>query len=213
MRGIKFKLVGALLTIMVASSFSLINRSEKVKADTPEVKTSAVEIKSTTYSTKMVIKVPEKPKAVVTTSTKSTAKKSTKKYTNVNRGFGETSASTRGGQVASYALNFVGYPYVWGAEGPRAFDCSGLTHYVYSHFGIGLNRTASSQYYGNGSSVSMSDLRPGDLLFFYSGISHVGIYIGGGKFVHASNSRTGVKISSLYEGHYSSNFKGAKRIF
>ena len=209
MRGIKFKLVGALLTIMVASSFSLINKSEKVKADTPEVKTSAVEIKSTTFTTNKVIKVPEKPKAVVTTSKKST----TKKYSTYNRGFGEISASTRGGQVARYALNFVGYPYVWGAEGPRAFDCSGFSQYVYRHFGVSLSRTASSQYYGNGHSVSRSNLAPGDLVFFYSGISHVGIYIGGGKFVHASNSQTGVKVSSLYEGHYSSSFRGAKRIF
>jgi peptidoglycan DL-endopeptidase CwlO len=213
MRGIKFKLVGALLTVMVASSFSLMNGSEKVKADTPEVKTSAVEIKATTYSTKMVIKVPEKPKAVVTTSTKTTAKKSTKKYTNANRGFGEVSASTRGGQVANFALKFVGYPYVWGAEGPGAFDCSGFALYVYKHFGVSLSRTASSQYYGIGNSIYRSNLAPGDLVYFYTPVSHVGIYIGGGKFVHASNSRTGVKISSLSEGSYSSAFRGAKRIF
>lgn len=209
MRGIKFKLVGALLTITVASSFSLMNRSEKVKADTPEVKTSAVEIKSTTFTTSKVIKVPAKTKAVVTTSKNSTSKKSS----NYNRGFGEINASSRGGQVASYALRFVGYPYVWGATGPRAFDCSGFALYVYRHFGVGLARTASSQYYGNGHSVSKSQLAPGDLVFFYSGISHVGIYIGGGRFVHASNSSTGVKISSLYEGHYLSSFRGAKRIF
>lgn len=205
MRGIKFKLVGALLTIMVASSFSLMNRSEKVKADTPEVKTSAVEIKSTTFTTGNVIKVPAK--AVVTTSKNSASKKSS----NYNRGFGEISASTKGGQLASYALRFVGYPYVWGATGPNAFDCSGFALYVYRHFGVGLARTAASQYYGNGYSVS--SLAPGDLVFFYSPISHVGIYIGGGKFVHASNSSTGVKISSLYEGHYLSSFRGAKRIF
>jgi len=207
MRGIKFKLVGALLTIMVASSFSLINKSEKVKADTPEVKTSAVEIKSTTFTTGKVIKVPEKPKAVVTTSKKSASKKSSK----VSRGFGEISASSRGGQVASYALNFVGYPYVWGATGPRAFDCSGFAQYVYRHFGVSLSRTAGSQYAGIGHNVS--SLAPGDLVFFYTPISHVGIYIGGGKFVHASNSQTGVKISSLYEGHYMSSYRGAKRIF
>lgn len=207
MRGIKFKLVGALLTVMVASSFSLMNRSEKVKADTPEVKTSAVEIKSTTFTTGKVIKVPAK--AVVTTSKNSTSKKSS----NYNRGFGEISASTRGGQVASYALRFVGYPYVWGATGPRAFDCSGFALYVYRHFGISLSRTAGSQYNGIGHYVSKSQLAPGDLVFFYTPISHVGIYIGGGKFVHASNSSTGVKISSLYEGHYLSSFRGAKRIF
>lgn len=207
MRGVSKRLVGALLVFVFASSYTLINSSDKVKADTPEIKSSAVEIKSTTYKTTNVIKVPEKPKPVVVTVAKKAAAKP------VTRGFGEVSGSSRGAQVANFALKFVGFSYVYGAVGPRAFDCSGFTQYVHKQFGVSLNRTASSQFNGNGVSVSRSQLAPGDLVFFYSGISHVGIYIGGGKFVHASNSRTGVKISSLNEGSYSSQFKGARRIF
>ncbi len=115
-----------------------------------------------------------------------------------------------GQQIANFALQFVGYKYVYSEESPeRGFDCSGLVWYVYGQFGYKLERRASLQCKNNGTYVSRDELQPGDLVFFTqngSTASHVGIYIGNGKYVHASNHKDGVKISTL-----NSYFK-AKRI-
>ncbi len=123
-------------------------------------------------------------------------------------------AGSEGSDIAAYAQQFVGYPYVYGASGPNAFDCSGFAQYVYRQFGYSINRTADNQAY-NGSYVSQEDLEPGDLVFFNTsgrGIGHVGIYIGGRQFVHASTSRTGVIISSLDSSYYTSRYVTARRI-
>ncbi len=127
-----------------------------------------------------------------------------------------TSASSLGQDIANFALNYVGYKYVYGAESPSSgFDCSGLVYYVYGQYGYKLSRTASQQYANNGVSVSKSALQPGDLVFFSSnssGVTHVGIYIGGDQFVHASTSTTGVIISDLTSSYYERVWYGAKRI-
>lgn len=120
------------------------------------------------------------------------------------------------GDVAGYALNFVGARYRYGAMGPSAFDCSGLTSYVYARQGVRLPRTAASQY-GAGTRISPSELQPGDLVFFAGttsgrGITHVGIYIGGGKMVHAATPRTGVEVASLNSSYYQSHYYGAVRV-
>ena len=94
------------------------------------------------------------------------------------------------------ALAQVGDPYVWGAGGPDAFDCSGLTQYAYSAAGVSLPHSSSSQS-GMGQAVSRGELQPGDLVFFYSPVSHVGMYIGNGQMVHASTSGQPVKVASL----------------
>lgn len=120
----------------------------------------------------------------------------------------ETVAATSdiGQQIIAYAKQFLGTPYSWGGNGPNAFDCSGFTKYVYAHFGVTLNRTATAQL-SNGSSVSKSQLQPGDLVFFKANtskpVSHVGIYIGGGQFIHASTNTYTVKIDTLSSGYYS----------
>lgn len=97
--------------------------------------------------------------------------------------------------------------------GPNAFDCSGFTSYVYRHFGVSLPRTASSQF-SVGSAVSRNNLAPGDLVFFNTVgyLGHVGLYIGGGDFIHAASSGR-VKISSLSEGYYRTRYAGARRVF
>ena len=127
-----------------------------------------------------------------------------------------SSNSSLGHQIADYALQFVGYRYVYGAESPSTgFDCSGLVYYVYGQFGYGLERRASLQYKNNGTPVSKSDLQPGDLVFFStngSSVTHVGMYIGDGEFVHASTSTTGVIISSLNSAYYTRVWFGARRI-
>ena len=94
------------------------------------------------------------------------------------------------------ALAQVGDPYVWGASGPDAFDCSGLMQYAYSAAGISLPHSSSSQSQ-MGTPVSRDQLQPGDLVFFYSPVSHVGMYIGNGQMVHASTSGQPVKVASL----------------
>jgi cell wall-associated NlpC family hydrolase len=121
-----------------------------------------------------------------------------------------------GQQIADFALQFAGYSYVYGSSSPESgFDCSGLTSYVYRHFGYTISRTASQQFKNNGKPVGKEELLPGDLVFFSSdgaGVTHVGLYIGGGKFVNASNERTGVIVSSLSSDWYTKTWWGARRL-
>lgn len=128
-----------------------------------------------------------------------------------------SAAGTEGQKIAEYAMQFVGMKYIYGASSPSVgFDCSGLTYYVYNKFGIPISRTASQQYKNNGTTISKSELQPGDLVFFSSNggksVTHVGLYIGDGNFVNASTSRTGVIISSLSSSWYTKTWYGAKRI-
>jgi len=107
-----------------------------------------------------------------------------------------------GGRVVAYAMSRVGDSYVWGASGPNSFDCSGLTLWAYAHVGISLPHSSSAQY-GSGRHVSSGSLEPGDLVFFYSPIHHVGIYIGNGMVVHAANPGEGVTTAPLSSMPYS----------
>jgi cell wall-associated NlpC family hydrolase len=113
-------------------------------------------------------------------------------------------------EVVPIALRYLGVPYRWGGASPSGFDCSGLVMYVYGKIGISLPHHAASQY-GFGRSVSRSQLRPGDLVFF-NGLSHVGIYVGGGSFVHAPHTGDVVKISSLWDSWYAATWVGGRRL-
>ena len=110
--------------------------------------------------------------------------------------------SGRAGAAVSYALDQVGDAYVYGASGPDAFDCSGLTMMAWAQAGVSLPHSASGQM-SSGPAVSQSDLQPGDLVFYYSPVSHVGIYIGNGQIVHAANPGTGVQIIGVSTMPYS----------
>jgi len=118
-------------------------------------------------------------------------------------------SSTLGGQAVAIAEQYLGVPYVWGGASPSGFDCSGLVMYVYGRLGVSLPHNAAAQY-SMGTAVPMSDLQPGDLVFFY-GLGHVGIYVGNGAFIHAPHTGDVVKISSL-SGSYASSFVGARRV-
>jgi cell wall-associated NlpC family hydrolase len=116
--------------------------------------------------------------------------------------------ATHGG-VVGIAMGYLGTPYVWGGASPSGFDCSGFVMYVYSQVGISLPHSSYAQY-GYGSPVSLSQLQAGDLVFF-DGLGHVGIYVGGGTFIHAPHTGDVVKISSL-SGWYASTFVGGRRL-
>lgn len=117
--------------------------------------------------------------------------------------------------VVGTALAYQGVRYSYGGFSSRGFDCSGFVKYVYQRHGLNLPHNAAAQY-GYGKPVSKGELQPGDLVFFRTGrsrgINHVGIYIGNGKFIHASSARGRVRIDSLNEGYYKSHFVGAKRL-
>lgn len=115
--------------------------------------------------------------------------------------------SGKGAQALRFALAQVGKPYVWGAAGPSSYDCSGLTMAAYASVGISLPHSAAAQA-GMGTPVSESQLQPGDLVFYYSPISHVGMYVGHGMIVNAENPSVGVKIAPVNE----MPFAGAVRL-
>ncbi|MGP1612845.1 MAG: C40 family peptidase [Catonella sp.] len=143
---------------------------------------AAEQARQTSRPVQNVERVVEKPKAEIKVST-------------------SAEGSAKGQTIANFALNFVGNPYVWGGTSlTRGADCSGFVMSVYANFGIGLNRTSRAQA-SNGYAVGMNELQPGDLVFYAANgrrISHVAMYIGGGKVVHASTPRTGIIVSSVY---------------
>lgn len=121
------------------------------------------------------------------------------------------SASGRASAAVAYALAQVGKSYVFGAAGPSAFDCSGLTMMAWAQAGVSLVHSATVQY-DQTTRVAQSDIQPGDLVFFYSPIQHNGIYVGGGKFVHAANPEEGVRVDSLFSSYWQSVLVGIGRV-
>ena len=113
------------------------------------------------------------------------------------------------GGVVGIAMQYLGIPYVYGGASPSGFDCSGFVMYVFAQVGISLPHNAAAQY-GSGMPVSQDQLQAGDLVFF-NGLGHVGIYIGGGQFIHSPHTGDVVKISSI-SGWYSSTWVGARRL-
>lgn len=124
-------------------------------------------------------------------------------------------AGSIGDQIAAIAQQYVGYRYVWGGASPSGFDCSGFTWYVYRQAGIGIPNHDLWGQYGAGPKVSRSDLQPGDLLFwqntYTAGMSHTGIYLGGGRFINAETEYAGVQIRSINDPYWSARFLGASR--
>lgn len=115
--------------------------------------------------------------------------------------------------LVTYAMGLKGIPYVSGGSSRGGFDCSGFTSYVYAQFGKKIPRNSQSQYRG-GKKVALNDLQKGDIVCFTTrrgGCSHVGIYIGNNKFIHAANKNKGVVVSSMSEKYYSSRYLGARR--
>lgn len=139
----------------------------------------------------------------------------TKPSASALKGSSNSTAATMGDKIVAKAKQYLGYPYVWSEESPeKGFDCSGFVYYVYNSLGIKISRTQDKMY-ANGTPVSKSDLKPGDIVFFQGtykeGISHCGIYVGDGKFIHSSTSGDTVKYSNLNSDYYTEHYYGACR--
>lgn len=117
--------------------------------------------------------------------------------------------------VVKTAYELLGKSYVYGASGPNSFDCSGLTRFIYQKVGVNLPHSAADQFQ-SGIRIGRNELSPGDLVFFSNNggtvISHVGVYVGDGMFIHASTPQTGVIKTSLNASYYDCNYRGAVRL-
>lgn len=125
--------------------------------------------------------------------------------------------SIMGQQIIDTAKQYIGTPYVYGGMSPAGFDCSGFVKYVYGLYGVNLNRTAADQAY-NGYWVARENLQPGDIICFASApgssyISHVGMYVGNGQFIHSPRTGYTVTIENLSGTYYDQRYYGARRIF
>ena len=147
-----------------------------------------------------------------------TLKNGTKPANAVPAASQSASASTKASQIIAYAKQYIGTPYVYGGTSlTSGVDCSGFTYSIFKNNGITINRSSRDQY-SNGTAVnSKAELLPGDLVFFNTGgnssISHVGMYIGNGQYIHSTDGgNRGVCISNLNEGYSANNYVGARRI-
>lgn len=123
-------------------------------------------------------------------------------------------APAEGKQIARVAKSMLGVPYRWGGAKPDGFDCSGLVQYSYQSAGLRVPRTSAAQFRAS-EQVNLRDARAGDLVFFSfeRKVSHVGIYLGGGKFVHAPSRGKRVEVASLMQPPYSNHFVAAGRLY
>lgn len=127
---------------------------------------------------------------------------------------GDPATADPGRAVLQAAQSRIGSPYRYGGAGPDAFDCSGLVAYAYRQIGVAVPRTAAQQF-AAATPVERNDLQPGDLVFFRlesRSVSHVGIYAGDSRFVHAPQSGGNVRVASLEEDHFRRSFAGAGRL-
>lgn len=151
---------------------------------------------------------PEPEKTSSSSSNKTSSSSSKKTSSNTQ----SSSGASKADKLISIAKKYLGVPYVWGGSSPSGFDCGGFTKYCFAKIGISLTHTNQKAF---GTTVKYSQLKKGDLVFFSSGsqkYGHVGIYIGGGKFIHASSPGDDVKIDTLASGYYYTHYTSARRI-
>jgi peptidoglycan DL-endopeptidase CwlO len=204
-----FRLMIALFVTGILFSVSGI----ETKADVVTDNSSSLNLTTINFTTKNVIKVPDRSAERRKKAEAEARKRASRGKSSAAKYSDKGTINGSGSSVIDYSYKFIGKPYVWGAEGPNAFDCSGFTQYVYKHFGVNLPHYTGYQVQ-RGVAVSKSDLRAGDLVFFhtYTSFSHVGLYIGNGKFIHASSGSHKVTISNLSASYYQQHYAGARRM-
>ena len=182
---------------------------------TKEISTEVTKENGVITTTKVVQSVvtAQPQNQVAWKGTKTTVRYIASRGSSVSR---SASVPASGSDIVAYAEKYLGVPYRHGGSTPDGFDCSGYTQYVMGHFGGSLPRTAASQY-SSGERIDKSQLRPGDLVFFKpsansSSISHVGIYVGGGKFIHSPQPGENVKISDLSTSYNREHYYGSARV-
>lgn len=182
-------------------------KSKAAKAKTTKSKTTKT--KSTKAKSSKTKKATKKTSKSKTTGAKKTARPAAKKPASR-----DGSVNSSASKIISYGMSLIGTPYKYTGRSPKGFDCSGFTSYVFDN-AVGISLPHSSRDQARmGTSVEKSELRPGDIVYFNtngSGVSHVGIYIGDNKFMHASTNR-GVTLTSLSESYYVKRYMGARRI-
>lgn len=145
-------------------------------------------------------------------TTKTTTTNSTTKKTTTSE---KTTTSNQARNITSLALKHQGVPYVWGGSSPSGFDCSGFIYYVFKQNNYSISRMQVSEYRRSAKTISAKNLVAGDLIFFQNtykqGISHAGIYLGGGQFIHAGIS-SGVIVASIYDSYWSNHFHSYGRL-
>jgi len=212
---------------IMAKNDQVITIEEINSVDNQAVQTNEQTVEVSNEETKVEVtevekKVEEKAKTVEIKENNQQQSRSTRREVNIEDEDIELTSrgkdlSSKNAQIVELAKKYIGGKYVWGANGPNAFDCSGLTQYVFAKNGIGLNRTAAEQA-KQGVKVSKSELEAGDLVFFKkinsvgAGVSHVGIYIGNGKFIHASTPAKGIRVDNLSDDYYTTRFHSARRV-
>ncbi len=162
-----------------------------------ELRTQKRTIKAKLQAAKEVLdRLSAAERAAVTAADGSTARAGRASGRTALSGDGPAAPSERAARAVSFAYSALGLPYVWGATGPSAYDCSGLTRAAWRAAGVSLPRTTYTQI-NAGTRISRSQLQPGDLVFFYSGVSHVGLYIGNGQMIHAPHPGSPVRIAPI----------------
>jgi len=176
--------------IEIGQSLRLTGSATTLSKAPTSTKPSTTKPTSSTGKASTSTTVTKKPAKTTTSSSSSSASSSSSSSTTAG------TSSSKAAKAIAFARAQIGKPYVYGATGPSAYDCSGLVQAAYKSAGVSLPRVTGAQF-SAGTKVSISNLRPGDLVFFYSGVSHVGIYIGDGKMVHAANPRKPIEIASI----------------
>ena len=156
----------------------------------------------------------DKPASSGSTSSSTSSNNSTSS-SNTSASTAKPSGSVTGSQIVETAKKYLGVPYVYGGSTPSGFDCSGLVYYVLKSHGIKVSRSSAAMY-SCGTPISKSDLQPGDLVFFQgtykAGISHVGIYVGNGKFIHSPQRGDVVSFADLNSAYYTAHYYGSIRV-
>lgn len=216
MRKSRFSIIVALVIVMVfafsnTNAYAKSRKSISSKSSKKSVSTKKTSKTKSSRKKKTIKKSTRKaPRRVKRTSLKLASRGG---FIASVRGSGSTLGSADANKLIAAAKQYMGVRYVYGGTTPSGFDCSGFVKYVFDKYDISLSH-ATTVMANQGVLVPRSELQKGDLVFFQTyrpGPSHVGIYIGGGNFIHASSS-DGVRISNLSEAYYASRYLGATRV-